>query len=213
MITLYQAEWCPFSSAVRELLTELGVDFVARQVEPWPEDRAALRSVSGKDQIPTLVTDDGTVYIGTRRVFEFLETLAPGAHAAEHRRRYEEHRPAREDDAPAKLLAHFHAEEPGDDVAASPDDARVVHRPDARRYDLQLGDRVIGHASYDRRGDTLVVFHTEVDRACEGRGFGGKLVRELLEDAAREGLHVVPLCSFVRAYIRRHPEHESLLLR
>ena len=42
MLTLYQAEWCPFSSAVREVLTELGLDFVARQVEPWPEQRTAL---------------------------------------------------------------------------------------------------------------------------------------------------------------------------
>jgi predicted GNAT family acetyltransferase/glutaredoxin len=213
MITLYQAEWCPYSSAVRELLTELGIDFVARQVEPWPEDRAALRGATGKDQIPTLVTDDGTTYIGTRRIFEFLATLAPGEHAAEHRQRYEEHRPAREDDAPAKLLAHFHVEEAGESVDASPDAAEVVHRPDAGRYDLRLGERVIGHATYERRGDTLVVFHTEVDRACEGRGFGSRLVRGVLEDATREGLHVVPLCSFVAAYIRRHPEHRSLLLR
>jgi len=45
MLTLYQAEWCPFSSAVRELLTELGLDFVARQVEPWPSERARLREL------------------------------------------------------------------------------------------------------------------------------------------------------------------------
>ena len=54
MLTLYQAEWCPFSSAVREILTELGLDFVARQVEAWPEERAGLRAVSGSDEIPTL---------------------------------------------------------------------------------------------------------------------------------------------------------------
>jgi predicted GNAT family acetyltransferase/glutaredoxin len=212
MITLYQAEWCPYSSAVREVLTELGVDFVARQVEPWPEDRAALRSATGKDQIPTLVTDDGTAHIGTRRVFEYLETLAPGKHAAEHRQRYDEHKPARDDDATRKLLAHFHAEEPGEPVQATPDDAEVVHRPESRRYDLRLDGRAIGHATYDRRGDTMVVLHTEVDRACEGRGFGSKLVEELLVDAGRQNLQVVPLCSFVRAYIRRHPEHESLLV-
>src|ERR671929_2161919 len=47
MLTLYQAEWCPFSSAVREVLTELGLDFVARQVEPWPEERSALKEVAG----------------------------------------------------------------------------------------------------------------------------------------------------------------------
>ena len=27
LVTLYQAEWCPFSSAVREVLTELGIQF------------------------------------------------------------------------------------------------------------------------------------------------------------------------------------------
>ena len=47
MLTLYQAEWCPFSSAVREILTEFGLDFVARQVEPWPEQRDGLRAVAG----------------------------------------------------------------------------------------------------------------------------------------------------------------------
>jgi hypothetical protein len=50
-LTLYQAEWCPFSSAVREVLTELGLDFVARQVEPWPGQRAMLREVAGTNQI------------------------------------------------------------------------------------------------------------------------------------------------------------------
>ena len=70
MLTLYQAEWCPFSSAVREVLTELGIDFVARQVEALPEDRSALREVLGTDQIPSLVAEDGSVHIGTRRIFE-----------------------------------------------------------------------------------------------------------------------------------------------
>jgi uncharacterized protein len=213
VITLYQAEWCPYSSAVRELLTELGIDFVAKQVEPWPEERDALRQASGKDQIPTLVTDDGTVYVGTRRIFELLETIGAGPHAAAHRERYEEHRPARDGDATGQLLAHFSAEEPGEEVRASPADADVVQVAESRRYELRIGDRTIGHAAYDRRGNTLYATHTEVDRACEGRGFGSRLVEGMLEDAAHQGLQIVPLCSFVRAYIKRHPEHESLLLR
>ena len=45
MIILYQAEWCPYSSKVRERLTELGVDFVARQVEPWPEQRMDVQEI------------------------------------------------------------------------------------------------------------------------------------------------------------------------
>ncbi|HEV8098138.1 MAG TPA: glutathione S-transferase N-terminal domain-containing protein, partial [Gaiellaceae bacterium] len=59
MLTLYQAEWCPFSSAVREVLTELGLDFVAKQVEPWPEQRLGLLERSGRDALPALETEDG----------------------------------------------------------------------------------------------------------------------------------------------------------
>ena len=106
-ITLYQAEWCPFSSAVRELLTELGIDAVVRQVEPWPEQRDHLREVAGTDEIPVLVAEDGRVFRGTREIFAHLATGPPGRFAADHRRRYAEHREARRDDATGRLLQHF----------------------------------------------------------------------------------------------------------
>ena len=79
MLTLYQAEWCPFSSAVREILTELGLDFVARQVEAWPEERAGLRAVSGSDEIPALETEDGQFFNGTRRSSPTSATSRPGS--------------------------------------------------------------------------------------------------------------------------------------
>jgi glutathione S-transferase len=64
VLQLFQAEWCPYSSMVRERLTELGVDYVIRQVEPRPADRARLREVSGQDSIPVVVLEDGTVLSG-----------------------------------------------------------------------------------------------------------------------------------------------------
>jgi len=103
VLTLYQAEWCPYSSAVREILTELGIDFVARQVEPWPEERQQLVERTGKDEIPVLEAD-GTLYKGTREIFAFLDEFDPPASAAEHRARYREHAPARAQDATGLLL-------------------------------------------------------------------------------------------------------------
>jgi glutathione S-transferase len=61
VLELYQAEWCPYSHRVRQRLTELGVDYVARQVEADPDDRHALKKVSGDTSIPVLVTDGGEV--------------------------------------------------------------------------------------------------------------------------------------------------------
>src|ERR1700757_3678707 len=103
-LVLYQAEWCPFSSAVREVLTELGLDFVARQVEPWPDERETLREGAGTDQMPVLQAEDGSLHRGTREIFAHLRERDPGRFAASHRRRFAEHRDARESDAPGQLV-------------------------------------------------------------------------------------------------------------
>jgi glutathione S-transferase len=107
MLTLYQADWCPFSSAVRGLLTELRLGFVARRVEPRPNERARLRELAGTDEIPVLQADDGGIYRGTHEIFVYLRTLEPWPYAAEHRQRYADHEPARHGDVTARILDHF----------------------------------------------------------------------------------------------------------
>ena len=107
MLTLYQAEWCPFSSAVREILTELGLDFVARQVDPWPEQRAGLEAASGSDEIPALETEDGRFFTGTREIFAYLRELEAWEHATGHRQRFHDHLPARQKESVAQLIGYF----------------------------------------------------------------------------------------------------------
>ena len=204
-LTLYQAEWCPYSSAVREVLTELGLDFVARQVEPEPEQRDQLRTLAGTDGIPVLETEDGEIFRGTREIFKYLETREPWQYADAHRQRFLDHADARKSDGMAKIVARFRHDEPGPEVEAAPADAVVVDVPEESRYELRLGDRRIGLAAYHRRDNRIAFTHTEVDSACEGRGFGTRLVHDALDDARARGLEIVPLCPFVAAYVKRHP--------
>ena len=206
-LTLYQAEWCPYSSAVREVLTELGLDFVARQVEPEPEERAALRALAGTDSIPVLETEEGEIFRGAREIFRHLESRTPWEHADAHRQRFVAHADARKSDGMARLVARFRQDEPGPEVAAAPADADVVDVPEQSQYELRLGDRRIGLAAYRRSGERIAFTHTEIDAACEGRGFGSRLVQGALEDARAKGLEIVPLCSFVAAFVKRHPEY------
>jgi glutathione S-transferase len=98
VLTLYQAEWCPYSSAVRQRLTELGIDFVAKQVAPRQEDR------EGEHEIPLLVTEDGKRFEGTDDVFGYLATLEPGDAEREHRAQYRAHREDRARETTAQLL-------------------------------------------------------------------------------------------------------------
>ncbi|HJQ49340.1 MAG TPA: glutathione S-transferase N-terminal domain-containing protein [Gaiellaceae bacterium] len=98
MLTLYQAEWCPYSSAVRQRLTELGIDFIAKQVAPRQKDR------EGEHEIPLLVTDDGERFEGTDEIFEYLAALPPGESEREHRAQYRAHRSDRARETTAKVL-------------------------------------------------------------------------------------------------------------
>jgi len=209
--TLYQAEWCPFSSAVREVLTELGVDFVARQVEPWPEERDELRAVAGTDQIPVLQTEDGRLYRGTRAIFTHLHERDPWRFAAAHRRRFADHRDARESDAAGQMVEYFLGTDELEARAGAVTEAEVVDVPEASRYELRLGGHLVGLAAYRRRNGRIVFTHTEVDESLAGRGFGSRLAAAALEEARRAGLDVVPLCPFIAHYIERHPEYEQLV--
>ncbi|MDX6591936.1 MAG: uncharacterized protein QOJ13_1132 [Gaiellales bacterium] len=213
LVTLYQAEWCPLSSAVREVLTELGIDVITRQVEPWPEQRARLRAVAGTDMIPVLQTEDGEIFRGIREIFAHLQSREPWGYAASHRQRYADHGDARESDASGQLLEYFRGT--GDlepfDPQTSTDEPAVVNVPQAHRYELLLDGRRIGLLAYRQRQNRIAFTHTEVSPTCQGRGFGSRLAAAALDDARRQGLVVVPLCPFIAAYIQGHPEYRDLV--
>ena len=89
-------------------------------------------------------------------------------------------------------------------------DLDIVHNLAAQRFETTV-DGDLCRADYRRVGDTLHLVHTEVPSPHEGRGIAGALVQAVLDYATDNRLKVVPLCSYVRAYIRRHPETQALL--
>jgi predicted GNAT family acetyltransferase len=87
----------------------------------------------------------------------------------------------------------------------------VVDAPNASRYEIREGEQLLGFADYDRRGDTVVFTHTEVDQDSGRSGLGSTLVRGALDDVRSKGGRVVAECSFVRGYIEKHPEYGNLI--
>jgi uncharacterized protein len=81
----------------------------------------------------------------------------------------------------------------------------------ASRYELLLDDELVGELLYRANGEVVALIHTEVASELEGHGLGDRLVSAALEDLRDRGLRVVPLCPFVAAYLRHHPEYESLV--
>ena len=90
------------------------------------------------------------------------------------------------------------------------DDARVIHNTDTQSFEIENtgGTAVL---TYRELGDHLTILHTEVGSEHEGKGYGGLLVRAVLDYARQRKLRVIPVCKFARAYIARHREYADLV--
>jgi uncharacterized protein len=89
-------------------------------------------------------------------------------------------------------------------------DPRVVDNSEASRYELWLGERRAGFIEYRSKPGTILLVHTEVEPDFEGQGLGARLVAGALDDIRARGLKLVPLCPFVRSYLRHHPDQADL---
>ncbi len=88
----------------------------------------------------------------------------------------------------------------------------VIENVAGNRFEMAFpGGRAF--ASFRRDGDRLIVTHTEVPAAFNGRGLGSLLARGLFENARSTGRRIVPACSFVADWARRHPEFSDVVAR
>lgn len=94
---------------------------------------------------------------------------------------------------------------------AATGEVSVRDEPANRRYAaLDADGTVAGFVDYRGSGETVVLVHTEVDPAFEGRGVGGALARFALDDLRRRGLAADPACPFIRTWVERHPDYADL---
>jgi predicted GNAT family acetyltransferase len=85
-------------------------------------------------------------------------------------------------------------------------DIEVVDDPDRHRFELLVDGEHAGAAYYRLHPGEIVFTHTEVDKAYEGKGLGGKLAAGALGAVKERDLRVVPQCPFIAAYLKKHPE-------
>ena len=84
----------------------------------------------------------------------------------------------------------------------------VTHNVAKQRYELAV-DHGVAIAAYRQEGNARIFTHTEVPPEDEGKGIGARIVKAALEDTRKQGFRIVPACSFVVAYVRRHPEFDD----
>ena len=86
----------------------------------------------------------------------------------------------------------------------------ITHDPERSRF---TANTTHGEATleYMRDGKRIIFTHTGVPSEAEGRGTGTALAKAALDYARDEGLVVKPMCPFVAAFVKRHPEYQPLL--
>jgi len=86
----------------------------------------------------------------------------------------------------------------------------IRHNPEASRFEAVV-DGLLCRCDYRLHGDTMMLVHTEVPQKLEGRGIASALVKAAFAHAKENGMDVLPVCSYVRTWVQRHPEVAPLL--
>lgn len=87
----------------------------------------------------------------------------------------------------------------------------VVDAPDRRRFEGYLDGELVGVVEYIPLPGKIIATHTEVEPAYEGQGVGSQLVAQVLDRLRAEERLVQPLCPYVTAWLRRHPEYADVV--
>lgn len=86
----------------------------------------------------------------------------------------------------------------------------IHHDPVARRFTTTV-EGAEAEMTYHYDGSILVINHTGVPRAIEGRGIASELVRAAFEFARSAGIKVRPACSYAAVWVQRHRQYADLL--
>lgn len=97
-----------------------------------------------------------------------------------------------------------------DSVDKTSETLNVEHHLERNRFEAKVAGQM-AVLEYMKVGDSLIFTHTKVPESLEGQGIGGALAKAGLEWVRDHGMTAAPLCPFVKAYTRRHPEYQPLV--
>lgn len=94
------------------------------------------------------------------------------------------------------------------------DDYKIIREegPTRGRYVIRLAPGAEAEMTYRKSGSGLMIIdHTGVPPAFEGRGIALRMVKAAVADAREQGFSITPVCPYVVAQFRRHPDWSDLL--
>ncbi len=90
------------------------------------------------------------------------------------------------------------------------DYGKLINNQEKSRFELEV-ESYTAFIDYKIKDKKIYLIHTEVPAELGGKGVGNAIVLKTLQYCKDNGYAVVPLCPFVAAYIKRHPEWEAIV--
>jgi predicted GNAT family acetyltransferase len=86
----------------------------------------------------------------------------------------------------------------------------IEHNVISKCFELKLeGHRCV--LDYTLNNNVMTITHTGVPSELGGRGLAAEITKFALEHAQSQGWKVIPQCSYVAAYIKKHPHYAPLV--
>lgn len=86
----------------------------------------------------------------------------------------------------------------------------LVKNDDKHRFEMDV-DGYTAIIEFNQNQNKIILIHTEVPAELEGRGAATAIIEKALDYIEKNHLKLIPLCPFVVAYIKRHPEWKRIL--
>lgn len=87
---------------------------------------------------------------------------------------------------------------------------RVIDNKEMNRFETEID----GHQAiieYSVLPNILSLNHIEVDKELAGKGVASEMTEKVLLQIEQRGLKVIPICPFIKKYIQKHPEWNSII--
>lgn len=90
------------------------------------------------------------------------------------------------------------------------DDIKLINNTAIHNFELFVD----GHRAfidYKMKENKIYLIHTEVPKELQGRGVAEAIVEKAFAYIESHKLVLVPLCTYVQIFLRKHPEWDRLL--
>ena len=89
-------------------------------------------------------------------------------------------------------------------------ETEIKNNTASQQFETTVNDKT-AFITYNLRPGILTVLHTEVPKALKGQGIASALSKFALDYIAAEKLQLVPLCPYMQAFLKKHPEYAYLV--